>query len=119
MKPVKPSDWKTSPLSLRRVTIPLDRTFSAEEIERIRLGFAPESMDDKWFICWKDNELFFHRSWTGDCIYVVKFVEDNGSFRMFEAAVKGDPEQYRQGRDQHDARLISDLIDLFLLRKRP
>ena len=22
-------------------------------------------MEDKWFIYWKDDALFFHRSWTG------------------------------------------------------
>ncbi len=117
MKSVKPSDWKTSPLPLKKATTPLDRTFSAEEMELIRLGFAPESMDDKWFIYWTDNKLFFHRSWTGRCCYVVKFVEDHDSFRMFEADVNSDPKKYGQGHALHDAQLISRLIDLFLLQR--
>jgi len=34
------------------------------------MGLVPEEIEDKWFIYWEDDTLFFHRSWTGNCIYV-------------------------------------------------
>jgi len=117
MKPAKPTDWKVKELPLKRATIALDRTFSAEEMRQIYMGVIPRQMEDKWFIYWKDNTLFFHRSWTGYCHYIVRFKEDNGSFRMFEADVNRDPEQRSQVNAKQDAQLVSYLIDLLLLRK--
>lgn len=117
MKPAKPTDWKVEELPLKRATIALDRAFSAEEMRQIRMGVIPRQMEDKWFIYWKDNTLFFHRSWTGYCHYIVRFKEDNGSFRMFEADVNLDPKQRSQGNDKQAAQLISYLIEVLLLRK--
>jgi len=117
MKPAKSTDWKAEELPLKRATIALDRVFSAEEMRQIRMGVIPRQMEDKWFIYWKDSTLFFHRSWTGYCHYVVRFMEDKGSFRMFEADVNRDPEQHSQTNDKQDARLILYLIELLLLRK--
>ena len=37
-------------------------------MDQIRAGHIPEMMEDKWFIYWQDDRLFFHRSWTGYCI---------------------------------------------------
>ena len=45
----------------------LDRVFSQEDMDRIRRGVVPETMDDKWFIYWTEDALYFHRSWTGCC----------------------------------------------------
>ena len=32
-------------------------------------------MEDKWFIFMENGILYFHRSWTGVCIYQVHFDE--------------------------------------------
>ena len=55
----------------------LDRVFSPQDMDRIRRGVVPEAMEDKWFIYWKEGMLFFQRSWTGFCIYVVRFAADH------------------------------------------
>jgi hypothetical protein len=75
-------------------------------------------MEDKWFIYWKGDTLYFHRSWTGYCIYTVRFVAESDSFRIIEADVNRDPEQYKQTSDERDAEMISYLIDLLLLHKK-
>ena len=86
-------------------------------MRQIRLGLIPEAMEDKWFVYWRDDTLFFHRSWTGICIYVARFVADGDGHRMIEAEVNRDPQQYKETRDQRDAEIISYLIDVLLLRR--
>lgn len=113
----KPTDWKTEPLPSRKATLRLDRTFSFEDMNRIRLGLIPEAMEDKWFIYWKDDTLFLHRSWTGYCIYVVRFVPVADGYRMVEADVNRNPDQYKETRDETDAKMIAFLIDLLLLHQ--
>ncbi|MGF1761217.1 hypothetical protein L4D76_25500 [Photobacterium sagamiensis] len=115
MKTAKPMDWKIETLPSKQTTIPLDRTFPPQEMEQIRRGLVPEQMEDKWFIYWKDGTLFFHRSWTGFCIYVVHFAAEDGSCRMIKAEVNRDPAQYSETSDEIDSRMISYLVDVLLL----
>lgn len=117
MKAAKPTDWQTKALPPKRTTIRLDRTFSSQEMKRIRMGSVPEQMEDKWFIYWKDDTLFFHRSWTGYCIYVVRFATEGDRCRMIKADVNRDTKQYQETSGERDAEMISDLVDYRLLRK--
>jgi len=117
MKEAKPTDWKIEALPLKRSTISLDRTFSSQEMERIQRGSVPEQMEDKWFIYWKDDTLYFHRSWTGFCIYVVHFAKEGNNYRMIEAEVNRDPKQYTETSDKRDAKMISYLVDVLLLHR--
>lgn len=117
MRTAKPEDWKTRPLPARRTTIALNRTFSAPEIARMRRGLVPKQMEDKWFIYWQDDALFFHRSWTGICIYIVRFAAERDGGRMVEAEVNRDPKQYKEVDDAADAAMISFLVDVLLLHR--
>ena len=117
MTPVRPDDWKTVPMSEIRTSVRLDRAFADDEMNRIRAGLLPEEMEDKWFIYWDKDVLYFHRSWTGFCIYAVRFHVDRHGYRMIEAEINRDPEQYAQTNDEFDARLISYLIDVLLLEQ--
>ncbi|KHD11831.2 hypothetical protein PN36_16130 [Candidatus Thiomargarita nelsonii] len=96
----------------------LDRTFSPEEMKRIRRGVVPEEMEDKWFIYWENERLYFHRSWTGFCIYVVRFTTEGDSCKMIEAYVNRDTEQYKETSDEIDAQMISYLVDVLLLHQQ-
>ena len=111
------TDWKTEPLPSKKATISVERTFSRSEMDRIRRGLVPEQMEDKWFIYWKDNALFFHRSWTGYCIYVVHFATEYGLWKMTQAEVNRNPEQYKKMSDERDAKMISYLVDVLLLHQ--
>jgi hypothetical protein len=111
----KPTDWKTEPLPSKRSTIRLGRTFSLKEMEHIGRGLVPEQMEDKWFIYWQEDTLYFHRSWTGVCIYTVQFTVEGDKYRMIEADVNRDPEQYQETSEEIDAAMISYLIDILLL----
>ena len=115
-KRAQPTDWKTEPLPQKHVTLRLNRRFSSREMEPIRRGLVPQVMEDKWFVYW-DDALFFHRSWTGYCIYVVRFVPEGEDYRMLEADVNRNPEQYGETDDAKDAEMISYLIDVLLLHR--
>ena len=117
MKTAKPTDWKTHSLPSKKATIHLDRIFSPHEMKRICRGILPRQMEDKWFIYWKDETLYFHRSWTGYCIYIVRFVPESDTFRMIEADANRDPKQYKETSDERDAEMISYLIDVLLLHQ--
>ena len=78
-------------------------------------GLVPGQMEDKWFIYWQENSLYFHRSWTGFCVYVVRFETDGDSCRMVEADLNRERSEYGQTDDDHDAAMISYLIDVLLL----
>ena len=117
MKQAVRSDWKTKHLPRRKTTIKVSREFSQEEMARIRQGVIPEVMEDKWFIYWKDNTLFFHRSWTGCCIYVARFAAEGTAWRMIRAEVNRDPRQYMETDDERDVQQISNLIDWLLLHR--
>ena len=110
------ADWKTAPMPEAKVALRLDRAFGDEEMAAIRKGLVPDQMEDKWFIYFEKDRLYFHRSWTGACIYVVQFHVDQKGYRMIGAEANRDPEQYSQTSDEFDARLISYLIDVLLLR---
>ncbi len=116
-RPVRRTDWKTLPLPERRTTIPLDRRFSAAEMEAIRYGVLPRQMEDKWFVFFEEDVLYFHRSWTGFLVYAVRFAPDGPGARMTGADVNRDPAQYREKDDRRDAGMVSFLIDSLLLRR--
>jgi hypothetical protein len=115
MKIATPTDWKTKPLPKKRKTIPLDRRFTPTEMGQISKGFIPLEMEDKWFIYYKESTLFIYRSWTGYCIYVVKFVEDRHGASMIQAYINRDRRQYGGSNDERDAKIISWVIDFILL----
>ena len=83
----------------------------------MRSGLVPGQMEDKWFVYWQDDALYFHRSWTGFCVYVVRFEADGDSCRMVEADLNRERSEYGQTDDEHDAAMISYLIDVLLLER--
>ena len=120
----KRDSWKRIPLSETRKQIPVDRTFSEEEYQRLQIGLLPEEMEDKWFIYFEEGWLFFHRSWTGHGIYQVRVEPcdpqdqlSTSRYRIAEAWVSRDASIYRFTDDEHDRALVLFLIERFLLKE--
>jgi hypothetical protein len=44
-------------------------------------------MEDKWFVYREGDEVFFHRSWTGMCIYVAHLVQDADAWVLRDVTV--------------------------------
>jgi hypothetical protein len=108
-------DWKTRPLPRKRTEVPLDLSFDEPAMARIRKGFLPMDMNDKWFAWYAAPVLHLHRSWTGFRIYEVRFRRQAARWRAVAARVNRDPEQYSATDDRADQRQIAELIDLLLI----
>ncbi len=117
-EPAKRDSWKTQPLPDARVRIPFTRDFDAQERERIAVGIVPSQMEDKWFIFLEDGWLFFHRSWTGVCVYAVRLIAVGSGSAVDEAWANRDPGQYPNVDEEFDVRMLSFLIDRLLLGRR-
>jgi hypothetical protein len=120
MKTATRKDWNVKRMPKLRAQFLLDRTFATEEMDRIKRGFIPEVMEQKWFIFFERHRLYVHRSWTGFCIYIAHFKENPSGYTILRVEVNRDPKQYNETDDAYDARLLSWLIDGALLgRTRP
>jgi len=115
MKTVTRKDWKNRPMPERRSQIAVDREFSMGEMERIKRGYLPAEMEEKWFIYFSRNRLYLHRSWTGFCVFIAHFKRKQDSFVLQLIEANRDDAQYSQKDDVYDAQLCLHLIDLLLL----
>jgi len=102
-------DWKADLMPDDCEAISIARRYSFEEFERLRAGVVPRSMDDRWFIYYEEPWLFLHRSWTGYCIFRVRFERVNDGMAIAQAFVNRKPEQYRGAED--DDVLLGTLLD--------
>jgi hypothetical protein len=114
--------WKTQPLPEGRARIAYERAFTAEEHARVIRGLVPLAMEDKWFVFHESPWLFFHRSWTGVCIYALKLRTGGGGddgesavSAVDETWVNRAPEEYRETDDAHDVAILSYLVEQLLL----
>lgn len=111
------TSWKTEPMPTRKARIQLAFSCSLLEYQLIARGFVPQEMEDKWFVFLENDTLYCHRSWTGFCIYEVRFARQGNEYGAVDCWVNRDPAQY-QGMDQEeDADIIGFLIDRLLLGK--
>jgi len=61
--------WEIIKMKQNKVVLPINKRYSKEEYNKIKQGFIPKVMEDRWFVYFEDNKLYMHRSWTGNCIY--------------------------------------------------
>lgn len=98
--------------------LPFTQTFTPAEYERLSHGLIPMEMEDKWFIFLEDDWLYFHRSWTGICVYQIRLQRDDNKYIVAEALANRGPDQYPEGDAKYDAALLKFLVNNFLLGKR-
>jgi hypothetical protein len=79
-----------------RADLGLSHSYTAPEFEQIRRGFVPMDMEEKWFIYYEEPWLYIHRSWTGFCIYGVRFEASASGASIVESWVNRDSEQYQE-----------------------
>lgn len=68
-----------------RALLQLAREYTAQEFKSIIEGLVPQQMEDKWFIYYEEPWLYLHRSWTGFCIYIVRFEKSIAGYAIREA----------------------------------
>lgn len=109
----RPGDWQTHPFPGPTGQLPFTRRFTAHELRRLQQGFVPDDMGDKWFVVWDRDALWMHRSWTGHCIFKLRFAADGEDFVVAELTVNREPAQFH-GTDQSAIDMVHFVLDLVL-----
>lgn len=114
--PATRDSWSpVHPLPVAYAPLVVERVFTQDEYAHIACGLVPEQMEDKWFIFPEALTLFFHRSWTGFCIFEVILAQQGACYAIAEVRVNRDPAQYGGSNDAFDQQLLLFLIDHLLL----
>lgn len=105
--PVTRDCFKNQPMAELRAALPLELRLGRERFERIRRGFRPTTMEDRWFVFYEDGWLYLHRSWSGHCIFQIRWEQDGDEAVVREAWVSRDPAEYLGTDAQADLQQIS------------
>lgn len=95
-----------------------NKMLSENEYASLVLGFKPAQMEDKWFAFVENNKLFFHRSWTGFCIYETEIEKTASGYLLTQTKVNRNFEQYKETDLEKEKELLDYLIDRILLDKK-
>lgn len=110
MYPASRADWRVQDMPAEHVSLALDFTLTEKEATRVRLGFIPSVMEEKWFSYFADNTLYQHRSWTGYCIDKIHFEAYSDGLRATYAEVNRNPAQYAETDDEQDIQRIETMV---------
>lgn len=101
------TDWKTNEMPAIRDTFVLNKHFTEKQMVSLRHGFIPREMEDKWFWYMEGNTLYAHRSWTGNCIFIIEFRDDGNHL----VTVNRDPQQYGSVSVDSDREDLNRMLD--------
>lgn len=87
----------------------LEKKLDEKDIQRLKDGYEPYDMDDKWCTYFEDGKLHIHRSWTGICIYIVE-LSTSGKLNI---EVNRDQSQYRERSIEKDRQILTGLLNWF------
>ena len=111
------SDWQNTPLPERRDHLSFEHRYSSDEFARLCEGVIPQEMEDKWFVYFEEPWLYLHRSWTGFCVYQVRFAPTEDTASVAEVLVSRDPEEYTETDSTRDTLRLAYLLDSFAGRE--
>lgn len=103
--------WNTLPMPEKHVTVPLDLRLTDKQMATVLLGHIPEAMEDHWFMYCANNQIHYHRSWTGLCIFEAAFEESFDGFRVSNLTINQDPEQCRSEPEKATALFCALLME--------
>ena len=102
--------WNNKTMPEKNVIIPMDEWIPAELMGLVRYGFIPQGLEDHWFVYCDESSIRFFRSWSGDCIFVGRFTDEDGGSRITELQVNRDPSQYTGTDDDSDVAMFLALV---------
>ena len=109
------SDWKHEPIVLPTPIPAPTRVWTREEMDVIRRGLLPASMDDEWFAFMESDTLFLHRSRTGHGIYEATFEPRDDGHVIVSATVTADHDRHRRSSDPVEQGRLGGLIAALML----
>jgi hypothetical protein len=106
----KDKQWKLKPMPRQRELLPLKLSLSKDQFGVVKRGFVPREMEQKWLIRFDHSCLNFYRSWTGICVFKVRFDEDGKRVRVVEAWANRNRSQYNGADVGQEVRLIKNVL---------
>lgn len=115
---VQPEDWQELKAMPERQTVLYPKLwFNPDEMVKIRRGFFPTVMEQKWFLYFTGDRLRMHRSWTGILIFDVGFAFDpKGGAYVTDVVVNRENREYSNTDDDEDLKLLEEIIRSHLLQ---
>ena len=113
--------WQNVPINnpksvnISEIAPDLKLFFSEEQYKMLHKGLIPKQMEDKWFIYFENDWLYFHRSWTGNGIFKAKITKEMGEqedqeYKINEFYVERDKNIYKNDEDIYDLDVLLQLI---------
>lgn len=118
MKTAIKSDWKNKPMPNENIIIDTHIVFSDGDFTKIKLGFIPKDMDERWFSFTENNCISFHRSWTGNCIYQAYFKKINKGIEVYKLIANRNKEEYKGDNIEEDKSDFIFLVNRLLLENK-
>ncbi|MBS9525528.1 hypothetical protein KI659_16040 [Litoribacter alkaliphilus] len=113
-KLVTKDSWKNSPIDQPK-RIEMELPLTEGQFEKLKRGFVPKQMEDKWFVFYEKGWIYFHRSWTGYGIFRAEIKNVKGKFSITEFYAERNPAKYNNQEDREDIRMIKLLIEQDLM----
>jgi ADP-ribosylglycohydrolase len=108
------TNWDNEPIeNPKRIEISLQ--FTCKQFSKLTNGLVPHQMEDKWFIFYENDWLYFHRSWTGYGFYKAQLIKEQNGYSIKEFWVERNKEKYENNDDTTDVEAFSFLIERGLL----
>ena len=95
--------------------IDIDLHFTNKQFLKLTQGLVPQEMEDKWFIYFENDWLYFHRSWTGSAIYKAQLHKENNGYYINEFWAERNRDKHNNDDDNADIETFSFLIAKGLL----
>ena len=107
--------WKNEPI-VDPKRIGIDLHFTDAQFSKLMKGLVPHEMEDKWFIFFENDWLYFHRSWTGHGIFKAQLTKEQDGYSIKEFWAERKNEIYSNQDDGSDIETLCFLIASGLLR---
>ena len=109
--PATRESWKNQPMPQECALLKYERYFTEPEQEALARGLIPETMEDRWFVFIEDSWLHLCRSWTGYCIFMVRLAPEDEGWRVAEAWVNEDRDEFKGASPEDLTRTLDAVID--------
>jgi len=107
--------WKNEPVDLpKKISVSLK--FSDQHFLKLQKGLIPHEMEDKWFIFYENDWLYFHRSWTGQGVFKAHLIKEQDGYSIQEFWAERNEKKYKNTNDNEDRQTLCFLIADGLLR---
>ncbi|GAB2825018.1 ADP-ribosylglycohydrolase family protein [Ferruginibacter profundus] len=114
MEAASKTSWQNHPIhNPKKINFSIH--FNYKQFEKLKHGLIPKQMEDKWFIFYENDWLYFHRSWTGFGLYKAQLIKEQDGYSIKEFWAERNQEKYKNEDDNTDIDNISFLIARGLL----